>query len=214
MSTPYPEIKADESGLVPSQPTVRSEWPKKLRALTQQDLDRLTIDQDGRFYWDGKPVTSATTHSANAFAAESVEPKALEMLDRAALEIAGRKPGAAEPPKGTPDVSAGERAKAVTETKPAALPTPAQVTVPATRVTLGPARKTSIDGRIRIRLTAMQSFGAFIVAVALIVSAIGLAATGWAAAHDWSCQLGWIPAKVCPVNSGPKTPTRTTDIPT
>src|ERR1700754_583574 len=53
---PYPEVStADESGIVP--PQNRSpEWPKKIRTLTATELDRLTIDSAGRFYWDGRLV--------------------------------------------------------------------------------------------------------------------------------------------------------------
>ena len=57
MSTdPYPEVGVDELGIVPPQGARPSEWPKKLRTLTAAELDRLTIDNSGRFYWDGKLV--------------------------------------------------------------------------------------------------------------------------------------------------------------
>ena len=50
MSTdPYPEVSGDESGIVPPQSARASEWPKKLRTLTAAELDRLTIDDSGRF---------------------------------------------------------------------------------------------------------------------------------------------------------------------
>ena len=55
----YLEVSMDETGLVPPQNTRKSEWPKKLRNLTAQELDRLMIDSDGRFYWDGKLVSYA-----------------------------------------------------------------------------------------------------------------------------------------------------------
>ena len=61
MSTdPYPEVSVDESGIVPPQSARPSEWPKKLRTLTAAELDRLTIDNSGRFYWDGKLVNYDT----------------------------------------------------------------------------------------------------------------------------------------------------------
>src|SRR5882724_950457 len=57
MSTePYPEVNVDESGIVPPQAGRSPEWPKKIRTLTATELDRLTIDDTGRFYWDGKLV--------------------------------------------------------------------------------------------------------------------------------------------------------------
>ena len=61
MSTdPYPEVSVDESGIVPPQGARPAEWPKKLRTLTAAELDRLTIDNSGRFYWDGKLVSYDT----------------------------------------------------------------------------------------------------------------------------------------------------------
>src|SRR6266702_192213 len=52
----YPEVNVDESGIVPPQAGRSPEWPKKIRTLTATELDRLTIDDSGRFYWDGKLV--------------------------------------------------------------------------------------------------------------------------------------------------------------
>lgn len=45
-----------ESGLAPSQGEQPADWPKKIRSLSTDDLDRLTIDSAGRFYWDGQLV--------------------------------------------------------------------------------------------------------------------------------------------------------------
>src|SRR3954471_8661209 len=57
MSTePHPEINVDESGIGPQQEDRGPDWPKKIRTLTATELDRLTIDGAGRFYWDGKLV--------------------------------------------------------------------------------------------------------------------------------------------------------------
>ena len=57
MSTePYPEVTGDESAIVPPQSVRSPEWPKKIRTLTATELDRLTIDSAGRFYWDNKLV--------------------------------------------------------------------------------------------------------------------------------------------------------------
>ena len=65
MSTdPYPEVSVDELGIVPPQGARASEWPKKLRTLTAAELDRLTIDNSGRFYWDGKLVSYETQTKA------------------------------------------------------------------------------------------------------------------------------------------------------
>ena len=53
---PYPEVTVDELGIVPPQADRPPEWPKKIRTLTATELDRLTIDGAGRFYWDGSLV--------------------------------------------------------------------------------------------------------------------------------------------------------------
>ena len=89
---PYPEVSGDESGIVPPQSSTRSsEWPKKLRTLTAAELDRLTIDNTGRFYWDGKLVNydtqskQLTSKSSNSF------DRSMDMLDRAGSEFGGNK---------------------------------------------------------------------------------------------------------------------------
>src|SRR5262245_20232707 len=53
---PHPEVTADESGIGPQQGNRPPDWPKKIRTLTATELDRLTIDSAGRFYWDGRLV--------------------------------------------------------------------------------------------------------------------------------------------------------------
>ncbi len=52
----YPEVSDDDAGIVPPQSGRGAEWPKKIRTLTAAELDRLTIDAAGRFYWDGRLV--------------------------------------------------------------------------------------------------------------------------------------------------------------
>ena len=218
MSTPYPEIRADESGLVPAQPTVRSEWPKKLRALTQQDLDRLTIDQEGRFYWDGKLVTATTTLSGKTTSAGDTEPKALEMLDRAAMEIAGHRPAldaAPQSAKAVAEIKKGETSLPSAPTKSTEATKQAATAVRADRVErASSARRTTIAGKIRLSLSALQSLGGLVITLALLAGAAGLTATGWAAAHEWSCRLAVVSAKYCPADMAPKSPTRVNDIPT
>src|SRR5688572_30619856 len=46
----------DESGLAPPHSTPPADPPRKIRSLSTDDLDRLTIDSAGRFYWDGQLV--------------------------------------------------------------------------------------------------------------------------------------------------------------
>src|SRR5258708_27012749 len=92
MSTdPYPEVSVDESGIVPPQGARPSEWPKKLRTLTAAELDRLTIDNSGRFYWDGKLVNYDTgTKQLTDKTSESLE-HSMDLLDRASRDLGARK---------------------------------------------------------------------------------------------------------------------------
>src|SRR5262249_46783419 len=52
----HPEVTADESGIVPQQTNRPPERPEKIPTLAATELDRLTIDGAGRFYWDGRLV--------------------------------------------------------------------------------------------------------------------------------------------------------------
>lgn len=139
------EVSSEESGLVPPQSEPKQEWPKKIRTLTTGELDRLTIDADGRFYWDGKlvnytPPASETPDDPPPQAEGSEPPSppaaparqepldpfdqaALEILDQAAQELSG--PNPTEPRIDSrpvePTVSV-ERTIAAVETVPA--PTP------------------------------------------------------------------------------------------
>src|SRR3954452_3970762 len=92
MSTdPYPEVSVDESGIVPPQGARPSEWPKKLRTLTAAELDRLTIDNSGRFYWDGKLVNYDTgPKQLTDKSADSLD-RFLAMVARASYELGARK---------------------------------------------------------------------------------------------------------------------------
>src|ERR1041385_1280693 len=104
MSTePYPEVSGDESGIVPPQSARTSEWPKKLRTLTAAELDRLTIDNSGRFYWDGKLVNydTGTKQLTDKTSSESLE-HSMDILDRATRDLTSRK---------TPTTIEGRRAE-------------------------------------------------------------------------------------------------------
>ena len=92
MSTdPYPEVSVDELGIVPPQGARPSEWPKKLRTLTAAELDRLTIDNSGRFYWDGKLVNYDTgTKQLTDKTSKSLD-RSMDILDRASFDLGGRK---------------------------------------------------------------------------------------------------------------------------
>ena len=81
----------DESGIVPPQSGRTSEWPKKLRTLTAAELDRLTIDNSGRFYWDGKLVNYDTQPKQLTDKTSDSLDRSMDILDRASYELGGRK---------------------------------------------------------------------------------------------------------------------------
>ncbi len=72
-----PEVSGDESALVPPQSGPKAEWPKKIRTLTASELDRLTIDAEGRFMWDGRVVNydGPKVTETRAPEMQSTEPK-------------------------------------------------------------------------------------------------------------------------------------------
>ena len=81
---------ATKLGLVPPLGH-KGEWPKKIRTLTAVELDRLTIDGDGRFYWDGKLVNYVAPQQHQGPEIKPVDLDALSILDRAAAELSGHK---------------------------------------------------------------------------------------------------------------------------
>src|SRR5476651_2374001 len=87
----YPDVTADESGIVPPQTARPPEWPKKLRTLTAAELDRLTIDANGRFYWDGKLVNYDTQPKQLGDKTSESLSRSMDILDRASYELGGRK---------------------------------------------------------------------------------------------------------------------------
>src|SRR4051812_1774691 len=118
MSTePYPEVSVDESGIVPPQGVRPSEWPKKLRTLTAAELDRLTIDHNGRFYWDGKLVNYGSQKQLGDKSSDSLH-RSMDMLDRASYDLGGRKSpatieGQLADPAGSSDESSAVKLDAV-----------------------------------------------------------------------------------------------------
>jgi hypothetical protein len=220
----YPPGGSDNSGFVPPQGADRPEWPKRLRALTADELDRLTIDRDGRFYWDGKAVThpdrpptaKAGPAPAVTTSGQGPEREAIDMLDRTANEIVDRKVSADEPAmpvEATPPEDAmpvDEPATLVVENAPAAEPKPLAAVVPETEVAPAPksggirlvepldfGRRTAGQEKVRLVLSPWLSFAAVLTTIALFAGAIGIAANGFVAAHDWSCRVGWIKS-YCP----------------
>jgi hypothetical protein len=186
MSTdPYPEVSVDESGIVPPQGARPSEWPKKLRTLTAAELDRLTIDNSGRFYWDGKLVNYDTgTKQLTDKTSESLE-HSMDLLDRATRDLGGRKSPTtiegrlAEPAGSSDELGAADleviRARGAAAVADALAPPP-----PAIRST----------DHTRLKLSRGQTAGAVIVVLAIAIGAIGMATYGYVAARDWGCKTG------------------------
>ena len=199
MSTdPYPEVSVDESGIVPPQGARPAEWPKKLRTLTAAELDRLTIDNSGRFYWDGKLVNYDTGQKQlTGKSADSLD-RSMDILDRASHELGGRKSPAtiegqlAEPAGSSADPSAVDldRLKeGITDGGATAAP-----------------QVIRISDHTRLTLSRWQTFGAIVVVLAVAVGAFGMATYGYVAAREWGCKTGAFTAGCPAVNVRPPRP--------
>ena len=220
----YPEVSSEESGIVAPQDGPRAEWPKKIRMLSANELDRLTIDSAGRFYWDGKLVNYEALHQQRGEApkVDPLDRNAFELLDRAALELSDRRdmhttaPAAPHPTEPTRPAS---EIRAVDLDALAAPPveqapqvtSPAHV-VPAEHPALvAPTVRAPAD-KIRVSLSGWQSIGLILVILCLLVGTVSLAAHGWVAAHAWGCRIGVVAQYCPPPPPAPTTPQRP-DIP-
>lgn len=213
----YPEVGGEESSLVPP-PGHKGEWPKKIRTLTAVELDRLTIDGDGRFYWDGKLVNYvAPQHQAPEIKPTDLD--ALAILDRAAAELSGQKidqpaTTAVEQQQMAADVVAHAEQHHVEQTYTPvtvarALPEvthAASVAMP----TLTPAYVRS--DKVRVSLSPIQTIAAILVFLGFLAGVAGVAASGFVAAHEWGCKAGVVKSYCPPPPPAPKEPART-DIP-
>jgi hypothetical protein len=204
MSTdPYPEVGVDESGIVPPQGARPSEWPKKLRTLTAAELDRLTIDNSGRFYWDGKLVNYDTQPKQLTDKSADSLNRSMDILDRASFELGNRKaPATIEgelAPEEMParsDSSAGNLDKVRPQDVSTAPNAAADIHAAAAPHVIRTGDPT------RLTLTRWQTLGAVIVVVAIAVGAFGMATYGYVAARDWGCKTGAFQTG-CPVVDRP-----------
>jgi hypothetical protein len=206
MSTdPYPEVSVDESGIVPPQAGRAPDWPKKIRTLTAAELDRLTIDSSGRFYWDGKLVNYEPPEAREA------GPKPDEGSDESAMDIADRDTYELDDHK-VPEPIEGADLPHPIETHPrrrevAAMeldvshdeveerhPSPAEIAVARAMAGAQVIRGTE---RMRLSMSIWQSLGAIVLVLGLLIGATGVAAYGWVVAHDWGCRIGLVKA-YCP----------------
>jgi hypothetical protein len=201
MSTePYPEVSGDESGIVPPQSGRSPEWPKKIRTLTASELDRLTIDSTGRFYWDGKlvnyepPQPSQPGHGSQ----DPPERSAAGMIDHTTFDLGEhRSPESVEAaglpaPVGT--LSPHER----DELRSADFDVPRSVDNEHLAPAVVPMTHSirAVD-RVRLSMSGWQSIGAIIVVMCVMAGASGMAAYGWVVAHDWGCRIGVV-KRYCP----------------
>jgi hypothetical protein len=211
-----PEVSGEDSSVVPPQTASKPEWPKKIRTLTAAELDRLTIDGGGRFYWDGKPVAyeGPPTKPAEARTTEAVDVNALEILDRAAMELSGSKP--ADPAVAAELAQAMEPGQTAPDSKPGeAVVIPAAAVAPVMDARRARALAAAAAGRpetVRISLSFWQSLALLLLILGFLTGAAGIAAQGLVAANDWGCKVGWVKTSCPPPPPAPRPPARA-DIP-
>lgn len=191
---PYPEVAVDESGIVPNQTTRGAEWPKKIRTLTAAELDRLTIDHNGRFYWDGKLVNYEPPEAKERAArADDHEPTTLDALERSVYEH--NAPDHIEGAELDRPLVARERAELRDVDFDTAQETAASSaesgSAPVEGIAL-PGAAIHVPERVRVKLSRWQSFGVVILVFGMLVGATGMAAYGFVAMHDWACRIGLI----------------------
>jgi hypothetical protein len=172
-------VNVDESGIVASQNPRPSEWPKKLRTLTAAELDRLTIDSSGRFYWDGVMVNYDTGSKQIPGKTPDSLDRSMEILDRATVDLGSRK---------LPTTIEGQLAEPAGSS---ADPSAVELDVHHART---PSGATIVRGgeQTRLMLSSWQTLAAVIVALAIVVGAAGVATYGYVAAREWGCKTGAI----------------------
>lgn len=217
----YPEVSAEDTALVPPQSTAKSEWPKKIRTLTAAELDRLTIDALGRFYWDGKLV-NYDAHPSRIEKPVDLDQHAMDLLDRTARELSD--------PNSVPDiVPEPEPVQLETPTfaaTPSDTPAPVVASVPdAPAAPPVPAAAPIVEVRRqevlvatpvqpetkRVRFTVLQSIGIFFAVLGLLGAAAGIALSSFVAANEWGCKVGWVKS-YCPAPPPAPTPPARPDI--
>jgi hypothetical protein len=202
---PYPEINIDESGNEP-RPTPPQqqgpEWPKKIRTLTATELDRLTIDGAGRFYWDGRlvnyeppmgarPAGEKSSESSSRAADLDHDPYGFDetkLSEHAETDDADRSEDAPIHPVAHRD----DRFHDLDEVRTVQHRAVHHHDIGAEVSEAYAAPSIQIPDRIRVSMTRWQAFGAVIVVLCLMVGALGLAAFGFIAVHDWGCRAGLI----------------------
>ena len=218
-SDQYPEVSGEDAGIVPPQGGPKQEWPKKIRTLTANELDRLTIDGLGRFYWDGQLV-NYQAHPSRIEKPVDLDQHAMDLLERTARELDPNAPA----PSAETATTSETQPDTVTTDAPALAATPADQLAPVApavdKVTpvvevrrqevMVPA--VGLPGTTRILLTGWQSIGLVIVIASFLIAAASMAASGFVAVHDWGCKAGVVKRACAPPPAMPKAPPRP-DIP-
>jgi hypothetical protein len=221
----YPEVSGEDAGIVPPQGATKPEWPKKIRTLTANELDRLTIDGLGRFYWDGKLVNYEAHPSRIEQKPVDLDQHAMDLLDRTARELSD--PNSVQLVSETaPQPDAAPEAAAATAPELAATPadaltpvasaaaagvsSPAPIVEVRRQEVLVPAAARAET--VRVKLSGWQSIGLIVVVLGFLVGAAGIAASGFVAAHDWGCKVGLVQSSCPPPPPIPK-PLARPDIP-
>jgi hypothetical protein len=166
---PYPEVTGDESAIVPPQAGRGPEWPKKIRTLTAAELDRLTNDSAGRFYWDNKLVNyepALQPSDPEQKSPDAADRSAMDIIDRAVHELGDhRKPspieGAELPKPGSGELQAVDLDAARQSADLAQLAQLESAIIPV-----------RAPERLRLKLSRWQSFGAVIVVLGIIIGAL------------------------------------------
>jgi hypothetical protein len=190
-SDQYSELGAGNPPIAPSQDEAPPEWPKKIRTLTASELDRLTIDGKGRFYWDGKLVNYETTprsgHAINTADGSDLDGSAINLSNGA---------DAADLTNQLDRTLAIGHASQRTNAWPAGL---AAATV-------------AFPERVHIKLTLWQMLGVVVVVFCLLTGTLGVAMFGFVTTVDWGCRNKLI-ERFCPAPSPEPRPAQRPDIP-
>jgi hypothetical protein len=225
MSTePHPEVSGDESGIGPQQEDRGPDWPKKIRTLTATELDRLTIDGAGRFYWDGKLVNYQPPDAprpAGDKPAESPSRPSSDLLDHDPYSFDESKPAEHSEAGETertddaqihPVAHRDDHFHELDDVRTVQHRAVHHHDMAAEFTEAYAAPSIQIPDRIRVSMTRWQSLGAIIVVLCLMIGTVGVAAFGFIAAHDWGCRAGLIQS-YCAAAPGGGRPAPRTDIP-
>jgi hypothetical protein len=164
--------------------------------LSAVELDRLTIDGNGRFYWDGRLVNYEPPKEKLP---DTREQSAMYMIDRAAHDLSDQQHAeptedaelshAVEPPHQPEESSSAVDFDMVRPVPDSTVvhdghDADSDVTV-ATHVTRG-------SDVTRLKLSRWQSLGAILLVLGVVIGAAGMAAYGFLAVHDWGCRTGMV----------------------